>query len=133
MTKQISFEDIRKGDRIRAEYVEGSITITREGVAHENAYGGWFASEGGGLIVSATREATITLLHRPEPREPEGVGVVVETEDRIRFVSIHPNTRGRRWVRLWWTGRGTSDHATVWAWDALVRAYGSLSVVREGV
>lgn len=133
MTKQISFEDIRKGDRIRAVRVEGGITITREGVAHENAYGGWFTREGGLLIASANIDATITLVDRPVPAEPEGVGVVVETEDRIRFVSIHPNPGGRRWVRLWWTGRGTSDHATVWAWDALVRAYGSLSVVREGV
>lgn len=133
MTKQISFEDIRKGDRIRVQYKDRyGVTGTGEGVAHSSSYGGWFTSENG-LIAAAADEATITLLHRPEPQESEGVGAVIETETGIRLVSIHPRPGGRRWVRLWATGRGTSDFTSAWAWDALVRAYGSISVVREGV
>lgn len=87
--RQIAFEDIRAGDRIRTEHPEGGVKFMCEGVAHQNTHDGWFTSEGG-LIVSAHSTATITLLHRPAPAEPKGLGAVV----RARV----PASGGRLWT-----------------------------------
>ncbi len=73
---EIKFEDIREGDKIRTEHPEGGIKFMCEGVAHKNTRDGWFTSEGG-FLVSARSTATITLLHRPAPAEPEGLGAMV--------------------------------------------------------
>lgn len=134
MTKQIEFEDIRKGDLIRVQHkARHGVRATREGVAGELLYGDvWVTDEGGSLAFKDDAES-IALLERPEPQEPVGVGVVVETGSGVRLVSIHPYPNGNRWVLLWQSGRGTSEHVIAWTWDYLVRRHGEVVVVREGM
>lgn len=134
MTKQIEFEDIRRGDLIRVQHkARRGVRATYEGVAHEFAFGNAWYTEEGALIAFKDEAESITLLERPKPQEPVGVGVVVETGSGVQLVSIHPNPGGRRWVRLWWTGRGTSEYVTAWTWDYLVSRHGEVAVVREGM
>ncbi len=117
--REIAFEDIRAGDRIRVEYAESGIKFTREGVAHENTQGGWFASEGG-LIVGAIGGVTTTLLHRPAPAEPKGLGAVVRARVSRSVTAPHlvrtlvraPSSRAQRtpWV---------DERGSRWAWSDL--------------
>src|SRR5690554_4329310 len=134
VTKQIEFEDIRRGDLIRVQHkAKHGVRATREGVAGELLYGDvWVTVEGGSLAFKDEAES-ITLLERPEPQEPVGVGVVVETGSGVQLVSIDPFPNGNRWVLLWRSRRASSGRTTAHTWDYLVSRHGEIAVVRKGM
>lgn len=130
---EIKFEDIRKGDDIEVVWARGDRTSTVRGIAHHKAVDGWWETREGLMLVGPRDDGTIYRHPRPAPAEPEGVGVVVETGSGVQLVSIHPFPNGNRWVLLWRSGRGTSEHVTAWTWDYLVNRHGEIAVVREGM
>ena len=126
--REIVFEDIRAGDWIRVEHAEDGIEFTREGVAHENTHDGWFTSEDG-IIVSPTTGGIITLLHRPVPAEPKGLGAVVRA--RV-YRSTFDRTLVRTLVRT--AGRNlpwVDEKGSLWRWDDFDPE--SIEVLPEGI
>lgn len=112
---EIKFEDIRKGDRIRAQFApDYGITITGEGVAHKLRYGDTWVTSEGGFLVRENDAATITLLHRPSPAEPEGLGAVIEYAGN-EYVSINRTPGKPRWVFV--ADNRTYNEAVVYSWS----------------
>lgn len=75
----ISFEDIRKGDRIRVTLKFEDITSTFEGVAKHLIDSGdrWATATYKGLAVRGTNYASIELLERQAPELPTEPGSVI--------------------------------------------------------
>ena len=126
--REIAFEDIHAGDRLRVEHAWAGIEFTREGVAHENTRDGWFTSEDG-IIVSPTTGGIITLLHRPVPAEPKGLGAVVRAAVGESLADPHTV---RTLVRtaspdLPWVDEGANG----WAWSDFDPD--SIEVLSEGI
>lgn len=132
--RKIRFEDIRKGDLIRVQHkARHGVRATREGVAGDLLPGDVWVTDEGGALAFKDAARSITLLDRPTPDEPKGVGAVVETSTGTQLVSVTPDPGGNRWVRLWREGRSAPRRTAAWTWTALVGAYGSITIVREGV
>jgi len=84
----IKIEDIRKGDTIRAEYIMGTITHGRTGVAYEkDSDGDWLTVDGSWLtdVLSTTHPRTYTLVDRPKKELPKEKGSVI-IATRVRGV-----------------------------------------------
>lgn len=98
--RQIEFEDIRKGDYIEVAWERNDRTDTSRGTAHRKAADGWWRTRGGQLLAGPvfTENRTITLLHRPAPAEPEGLGAVVRTSEGNEYVSVNRQPGTPRWV-----------------------------------
>lgn len=113
MTRKISFEDIRQGDRIQAHFKpEYGVTTIREGVAHELTEDTW-VTEGFGLVAAKDWVESITLLERPSPQEPEGLGKIIRYgEDTYVSVRAVPGTL--RWCM---TPRGGRESGLFYCWS----------------
>ena len=125
--REIAFEDIRAGDRLRVEHAWAGIEFTREGVAHENTRDGWFTSEDG-LLITADSTATITLLHRPAPAEPKGLGAVVRA--RVSRSTVDPR-RARTLVCVGGAWVDEQDFRQSWRWSDFDPE--SIEVLSEGI
>lgn len=96
MTRKISFEDIRQGDRIQVHFKsEYGVTIIREGVAHELTEDTW-VTERSGIVAVKDWAESITLLERPAPQEPEGLGKIIRYGEDT-YVSVRPEPGTLRW------------------------------------
>ena len=129
MSREITFDEIRKGDLIRLEYDEFGIKSTRRGEAFERRPdGAWYTSEGG-YVAAPFTTGTILLLHRPTPAEPKSLGAVVRAA--VRSSSADPH-RVRTLVRTAsrnfpWVDEGGDG----WVWFDLDPE--SIEVLPEGI
>lgn len=115
MTRKISFEDIRKGDRIRVQYKpEYGVTTIREGVAHEITEDTW-VTEGFGLIAAKDWAESITLLERPSPQEPEGLGKIIRYGEDV-YISVRAEPGTYRWCM---SPRGGRASGLFFKWNEL--------------
>ena len=73
--RTITYDEIRKGDRIRSVWSDGDMTMTREGVADRMA-GIWWRTPGDEYLAHRDDDA-ITLLDRPTPPLPQGQGTPI--------------------------------------------------------
>lgn len=115
-SREIEFKDIRKGDYIEVVWERNDRTDTSRGTAHRRAADGWWRTHGGQLLVGPvfTENRTITLLHRPSPAEPEGLGAVIEYAGN-EYVSINRTPGKPRWVFV--ADNRTYNEAVVYSWS----------------
>jgi hypothetical protein len=73
---KISFQEIQKGDAIRAEWTFQDIQITRVGRAHMLRSGDWYTEQNTKLSLE-DRDAVYYLLDRPKPKLPTVLGAVI--------------------------------------------------------
>lgn len=96
--RQIEFEDIREGDEIDVVWVSGDRTDIIRGTAHHKDAGGWWKTPQGELLVVSSGDGTIFLRRRPVPEEPEGLGVVVRSDEGDEYISVNSEPGTPRWV-----------------------------------
>lgn len=109
-----TFEDIQKGDLIKAEYTNNGVKHTHEGIAGDFSYGDWFSAEGD-FVANESWKATYTLLERPEPPKPNPFA-----EAKVGSIAYHTagvlylKTKENGWAPLTKEGKSlgyvNSDH-----------------------
>lgn len=86
MPEQIRYEDIRKGDTIRATFTRKGIKVSREGIAESVHYtfpysNIWITPNGGYLAYDKPNHNwkgyTLTLVDRPRPPLPTVAGSII--------------------------------------------------------
>lgn len=114
MTRQISYEDIRQGDRIRVRWVHLDASHTIEGVAAREHAGSWKTPNGEYLVFRASlAESIIELVERPSPQEPEGLGKIIRHGEDT-YVSVYPEPGTLRWCKTPRIGNITHDWFYRW-------------------
>lgn len=106
LPREISFDEIRKGDRIRVpnDPFRG-VTDSSEGIAHSISGSCWLTREGG--IIADVLDDTITLLDRLEtPSLPTEEGALILAY-RIRGLTYGKPLTLRRSNRGCWVGVGS--------------------------
>lgn len=115
--REIAFDEIRKGDRIRFTELGGGVTYTCEGVTHTFQGECWEAQEGG--PVASKTDDTITLLDRPTTPLPteEGALILAYCIRGLTFdkpLTLRRNNRGR-WVEDGGWVNEAGDDVLSWA------------------
>lgn len=115
MSKQIKFEDIWEGDRVRVT-LPGEKTVLEFVVSVYNADRGYLGDEKFFTIYNSEIEedpdATIELLGRAAAPEPTGVGAVVTFHDPLEGIK---HTAVRTGNRMW-----IDEDAHCWSWQTIV-------------
>lgn len=129
--RQIELDDIRKGDYIEVVWERNDRTDTWRGIAVRKDDNGWWRTLGGQLLVGPVlvEDRTITLLHRPAPAEPEGLGAVVRTAEGIEYVSVNRKPGTPRWVDA---GVHDTSGRRALKWAELTRCTTAIEVLSEG-
>lgn len=110
--EEITFEDVKKGDKIRVIVTQGEVVSDTKAVADYLAgYSGWYARGDVNFLSSPGKFSPIPggsrkiYRRKPKPFElPTGLGAVVEAtrndkfSERTRFVFADPNDKECSWV-----------------------------------
>lgn len=84
---KITFDEIRRGDRIRAEFVNAGVTVTWEGIVDHLNDEHWLTAESG-RVCSAAAIGKYYLVDRPKAPLPGEGFFVAETPTGARVIAI---------------------------------------------